>query len=524
MNQTKKRLSIINLAIPITDIETIQLQVLKLRLLQTDEKVQDILNMLQNENFAQAQNLIKSYIDTPNKEILQRTFQKAQALQQKKEKELKAEKEKNQEMIDTANLFAQTTQQYNPQRVRTLDLNDMMEMAADAGTFDPGINPPETLHETPYEAPYEAPQEPLYETPVEAEEESVFSIEDHFEELTPAMPVMPVKKKESPQHTVDLDEMMAMEEEHHVQENQRKVHETVNFDDLLSVNAEDILPDNIEIDISHGVNSDFWEGDASQIDDEETRDSNSFFDETIKDDFNPITIVERTAQAEAERETEPAAEEHSSREMSHRDDSEAEDDEALRDEFFEPKTDLSTQKSKKDLTYKAISYIDQKLKNMQVQYPLVQPTNVSFERVDTWLETIANSGYTEEEVVAAFQTIDEIQNENNEEAALLLLTSAATESKYAHFRLARALYKGELLEQNTVEAFTLINRLAVNEDYPEAICDLAQFYEHGIGIDKDRNKALSLYEEAMQAGIQRARSHVERLTKQNKGLFSFLKK
>ena len=520
MNQTKKRLSIINLAIPITDIETIQLQVLKLRLLQTDEKVQDILNMLQNENFAQAQNLIKSYIDTPNKEILQRTFQKAQALQQKKEKELKAEKEKNQEMMDTANLFVQSTQQYNPQRVRTLDLNDMLEMAADAGASDPGINPPEMLHETPSKTSHHTPKD----APVEIEEESIFSMEDHFEEITPTMPTMPIKKKESARHTVDLNEMMAMEEAHHVQENQRKVHETVNFDDLLSVNAEDILPDNIEIDISHGANSDFWEGDASQIDEEETRDSDSFFDETIKDDFNPITIVERTAQVEASRETEPATEQDSSMEMSQSDEAEAEEDEALRDEFFEPKVAQSTQESKKDLTYKAISYIDQKLKNMQVQYPLVQPTNVSFKRVDTWLETIANSGYTEEEVVATFQTIDEIQTENNEEAALLLLTSAATESKYAQFRLARALYKGELLEQNVAEAFTLINRLAVNEDYPEAICDLGQFYEHGIGIDKDRNKALTLYEEAMQAGIQRAGSHVERLTKQNKGLFSFLKK
>ena len=140
------------------------------------------------------------------------------------------------------------------------------------------------------------------------------------------------------------------------------------------------------------------------------------------------------------------------------------------------------------------------------------------------METIANSGYTEEEIETTFQTIDEIKNENSEEAALLLLASAATESKYAQFRLARALYKGDLLQQNVEEAFTLINRLAVNEDYPEAICDLGQFYEHGIGIDKDKNKALTLYEEAMQAGIQRAGSHVERLTKQNKGLFSFLKK
>ena len=59
MNQTKKRLSIINLAISITDLETIQLQILKLRLLMTDDKIQEIITALQDENYAHAQSLIK---------------------------------------------------------------------------------------------------------------------------------------------------------------------------------------------------------------------------------------------------------------------------------------------------------------------------------------------------------------------------------------------------------------------------------------------------------------------------------
>ncbi len=65
MNQTKKRLSIINLAISITDIETIQLQVLKLKLLKIDLRVEEIINLLQSENYAQAQGLITKYIDIP---------------------------------------------------------------------------------------------------------------------------------------------------------------------------------------------------------------------------------------------------------------------------------------------------------------------------------------------------------------------------------------------------------------------------------------------------------------------------
>jgi len=75
MNQTKKRLSIINLAISITDIETIQLQILKLGLLQTDLKIQEIITALQAENYAQAQGLISLYIETPTENVLQRTSQ-----------------------------------------------------------------------------------------------------------------------------------------------------------------------------------------------------------------------------------------------------------------------------------------------------------------------------------------------------------------------------------------------------------------------------------------------------------------
>jgi TPR repeat protein len=90
--------------------------------------------------------------------------------------------------------------------------------------------------------------------------------------------------------------------------------------------------------------------------------------------------------------------------------------------------------------------------------------------------------------------------------------------------LARSLFKGDLLEKNLPEAFTLINRLAMDDDYAEAICDLGQLYEYGIGIDKDKKRAEALYKEAMELGIKRAKSHYERLRKENKTFFSFFKK
>ena len=208
---------------------------------------------------------------------------------------------------------------------------------------------------------------------------------------------------------------------------------------------------------------------------------------------------------------------------------EAEHIETFEEELKEELEALKPQKKENDpesetAKYKAIPYIDQKFKNMHVQYPPVQETLEIFPSVTAWLLQISNEGYSEEEVEAIIKYIDSLAVEHKEEAAQLLLITAATESKYAKFRLARTLYKGEVLQKNLAESFTLINRLATNDDYPEAICDLAQFYEYGIGIDKDKKKAEALYEEAMNSGIKRASEHYERIKKQNRGLFSFLKK
>jgi len=113
MNQTKKRLSIIKLAISITDIETIQLQVLKLGLLKTDEKIQNIISMLQAENYAQAQGLITTYIETPTENVLQRSSQEKKHILTKEE----------QSTIDEFQLFV--TPDEDEEKV-AIDINEFM--------------------------------------------------------------------------------------------------------------------------------------------------------------------------------------------------------------------------------------------------------------------------------------------------------------------------------------------------------------------------------------------------------------
>ena len=388
MNQTKKRLSIINLAISITDIETIQLQILKLGPLRSDSKIQEILSMLQAESYAQAQGLITTYIESSTDEILQRTAQKKEERQKIKEKAV----------IREFDLFIEDEDENEPDK----EINNL-------DTFvDPIVEP---------------------------------------KKLTT---------------------------------------EQINYDALLNVDADDILPDNIELDISHTPQDTFF--------DTETNTAESIFAQKSQDTF--FDQEDNTVTKTPKEERFP----------------------------LETKKDEDTESTTEPLHYKPISYIKEKFQNIVKQYPPIEKSEALFSSVDTLLEKITHHNYTEKVIEKTLKEIDELSSENKAEAAELLLLIASTESKYAKFQLARALFKGELLQKNVPEAFTLINRLAVNDDYPEAICDLGQFYEYGIGIDKDISKARLLYQEAMEMGINRASEHYKRISSKERSFFSFFKK
>ena len=404
MNQTKKRLSIINLAISITDIETIQLQILKLGLLRSDSRIQEIISMLQAENYAQAQGLIASYIETPMEEILQRSAQK--------EKDI--EKENEEAIIEEFDLFVEEPEEQDAPLKEIDDLEAFID------------------------------------------------------------PVAKPKKLST---------------------------EELNYDTLLNVEADEILPDNIDLDISHSSQDTFFDTATNRSIDEvftQNIEKDTFFD-TSEETTNKEVIETEIPQENFEA-TVPQKEE------------------------TPIEKDPLEENQPGSAHYPAISYIDQKYQNMFIQYPPVQTSDEDFPSVDAWLRKISHEGYSEEEVEEIIGHIEKLRTDNKAEAAALLLLTSATESKYARFQLARALYRGDLLQKNISEAFALINALAVNDDYPEAICDLGQLYEHGIGVDKDSTKAKLLYKDAMELGIKRATEHYERLNSENKGFFSFLKK
>jgi len=385
MNQTQKRLSIIKLAISITDIETIQLQVLKLTPIKTDAKIQDILALLQEGNYAQAQALITTYIDSAPEEILQRTSQ------HNKPTSITPEE---QAIIDEFGLFITPSVQDN--KTIEVDINDY--------------------------------------APVDV-------------------------KITKDKHTID-------------------------YASLLDLEADDILSDNIDIDISQ--------------DNKTPTSKDTFFEESVEvttQDAEPIFIPKDSFF-----------------------DEDSLKEETKKESIETPSTQtLDIKKKLTDLSYDAIPHISQKLMNMKKRYPLIQTDYEKFDTVESFLTKISQEGYTESEIEEMIDYIQKLVKKTHyTEAGQLLLVCGATESKFAQFMLARELYQGSILRKNITEAFTLMNALAT-DDYPEALCDLGQFYENGIGTTLDLMKAEGLYKEAVDLNIKRAKKHYTRLKKHNRG-------
>jgi hypothetical protein len=390
MNQTKKRLSIINLAISIADIETIQLQILKLSPLKSDRKIQEILRGLQAEEYAKTQALITAYIEAPTEEIVQRSSQE----------EVTPRDESEKAIIEEFDLFEIAPEEEEPNK-------ELFDLHA----FDEGRE---------------------------------------------------VQKKES-----------------------------IDYDALLNLDADEILPDNIDLDISQGTKDDFF--DRS--------------DYTVNTDIHTEIIPKDTFFDVEEEESQTKEAQDSSMETE-------------KEKFFAEAEEEENQESDESCQYDPIPYIDQKFKNLHIQYPPVEESDETFASVNAWLLQISQQGYSDGEVEEMIGYLNKLSEADSKaEAAQLLLISGATKSKFAQFMLARALFKGDILKKNIPESFTLMHRLAMDESYPEAICDLAQFYEYGIGVEKDKNRAESLYREAMELGVKRAKAHYERFHNANKGLF-----
>jgi hypothetical protein len=492
LGQVGKRLQIIKIAISITDREAISLQHSKLRLYKNDKLLQNILLVLDDENYAQASNLINRYlhgsdVDEATEESISLMEEQRVEIEQKilhmREKIAKKEKEKQkklikkyrdieeEELINQFGLFREKGREeiYNP-----IAKEEMKEMEKEMFEIKMVEEHTSTIPSTSdIMASFDSIKEdiPVKGSILDSKNKTKKSASyTNNEEIDPAIQSHELFFS-SPKEELVLPPVV--EEEETPNRVEPKEHRTV--DDIAiskEEDREDIKAKKEEIS-NRGLFSDIpSDNGEDEIEFLQSRDSE---DEVSKEDENIADEIKKEEEID-----------HASKE------------------------------------YEPISYIDQKLRNMLNQYPQIEETTECFKSEERLLYMISLKGYTEEDIEKVINDIQQLKSENKlGEASHLLLTIATTESLYAQFTLARELYQGVILVRDLPEAFTQINYLAT-ENYPEAVCDLAQFYEHGIGIKKDKKKALSLYKKASELGVSRASTHLTRLEKELSGIFGKL--
>jgi len=500
LGQVGKRLQIIKIAISITDRETISLQHSKLRLYKNDKLLQNILLVLDDENFAQASNLINRYLhgadgggsteesialmEEKSAEMEQKLIQMREELAQKdKEKQRKlARKYKDieeEELINQFGLFREKGREeiYNP-----IAKDEMQEMEKEMFEIkmveQQSFSTPSTadimasFNSIKEEIPLKGS---LLDSRHKVKESASYTNDEEIEPLPQSQKVFFNDLQDDLTLPPVIEEIQEEEEEEIVIERPKIVMETEEqIKEIEEMTNRELFAKALENDLEEST---------VYKESEDSDESMQFFKEE-----SPLYVEE---------------------------DSDYSSDEVL----VSSEKKESTTTSKK---YEPISYIDQKVRNMLNQYPQVQETTETYKSEQRLLFLIGLEGYTEEDIEKVVDDIQELKKENKlDEAAHLLLTIATTESLYAQFTLARELYQGVILIRDLPEAFTQINYLA-SEKYPEAVCDLAQFYEHGIGIKKDKKRALGLYEEASELGVTRASTHLLRLEKELKGIFGKL--
>ncbi len=173
--------------------------------------------------------------------------------------------------------------------------------------------------------------------------------------------------------------------------------------------------------------------------------------------------------------------------------------------------------------YAPIPHIEHKFRQAFILYPPIKENDIWVEEAIKFLKFTSKNSFTENDVRVLLNEFDFYVERNDiAKAAQILLLASTTESKYAQFLLARELFSGRVLRRDLKKSFLLMKSLA-NVFYPEAVCDLGQFYEYGIGVPKDRKVAIRLYEKAFELGVSRATKHINRLKESNSFLSTVFK-
>jgi len=167
--------------------------------------------------------------------------------------------------------------------------------------------------------------------------------------------------------------------------------------------------------------------------------------------------------------------------------------------------------------YPPIAHLTQKYRKMFTLYPPIKESDVWVEEIAKFIKQLSTDSYTDKEIEDIYNEYQFYLDKGDiAKASQFLLLLSSTDSNYSKFMLARELFKGKVLKRDIEKSYKLMVELA-NKGYGDAICDLGQFFEYGIGVTENKKKALKLYEKAFELGVNRATKHINRI-KESSGL------
>jgi hypothetical protein len=529
MEELENRFEIIRIAAILADYETIDVQIRHLRNLSTDKHLHVILQDLENKNFRQAFFLMQEYFKTLQDDFFDPSSQKSSPEMPSSDAPMPPQ--------ESSDLFSTSSSTPTSTGERILGLEEMLRMTKESAS-DPRRYDEAPVHREPevFEQEVEKKTEkPVVVSTPSTKADPLFTLDqdiphkdvsetpvvDSAEVATPLPPSESeaVSSADAPEMTPLFGGGEELEDEALIPFPMPDEHESET--ELVEPEADNQAKDLFASDMFAADEfTPLFADNEPNVSGSEPSAPQFSEDESIVPKTTPAYSEKQSSMTETPQtvSSSPIQEKVSAPDAAFEStDRELESEEAAHDPEESPHPRRwEVEPDNEDVYYTKFAYMGQKFRNMMHQFPQLEEHEEGVvEEVRDFIHMVSTRDYAESQVEAAIQRYQELKELGHRaEAAQMLIAAATTESTFAQFMLARELFKGDVLKQNYPESFTQINSLA-EEDYPEAICDLGQLYEYGIGIDKNKRHALLLYEEAAEMGVERARRHYERLKNTN---------
>lgn len=452
MDQIKKRLEIIKIAIFMSDDETIRLQLLKLEYFEENEQLDKIIDLLKRKNYGQAQVLISEYLNnsrTPNKQGVK----------------------ENEDILKQANISN----------------NDSKSIVDDFGMLkSSSLSNKHGLQSTNQNIKQDKTKDTIT---------SYIGGSKNFELSLDEIEKIPSRKQttDTPQkEKVDFSDIFTTSKKEKIstEEKQQKI---TPEEEIVTKEKNSDLEDNDQVTENQPeetIEQEEINFESEEYETENKEENNELNEENLDDDLEMLI----TADSEVGN--------------------------TNIDMTLEENLESRESANPYDKKYPPVSDIFHKFQNIALFH--IGDKNYTLHKSSAnWMHRISKVGYKEIEILKIAKYIQKLkeQKEHNE-AIQLALICCATESNLGKLIFARELYKGDIVEQDHFKACEMTKELALL-DYPEALCDLGQYCEHGIGTKKSLEYALHFYKKAYDLGLDRA-SILYKNLKKKKGLFSFL--